>query len=149
MSRPLISALLFLNLLCIDIVAQRSGTIKVDKPAAETVGLMATVGNKSGGPITVDDLLAAERVLVNDTILVVSYDFVMVRASVKTKVTIQGSRLQPEFKEYIKGLGPGQIIHFKNIRCQDNRGRDYLANNIQFKISGKGGKYSMKGMWSY
>ena len=112
----------------------QSGTIKVAKPDIPAERITATVANQSGGFIRKNQLLAAEIVMVNDTTEVLTYEFSMTYASVKTHLTIEGNKITPDIKLFIDKLRAGQIIRFKNIMCRDNNGLMFRVYDIQFEI---------------
>ena len=79
-------------------------------------------------------LLKAETIEVNDTTRVIVYEMNMTRASVTTHLTVEGNKIEPDVKNYIRDLRPGQIINFKNILCQDMNGLMFRVFDLQFEI---------------
>ncbi len=136
-----------LLLFTLNTTAQRSGTIKIDKPATPGKGITASIAKKSGGNISKTQLLSTDIIYVNDSTKVINYDFLLTRASIKTKVSVEGNRILPEIKRYIEELRPGHIIQFKDILCRDKNGLTFRVYDIQFQIIES--NYSKKGTWTY
>ena len=97
--------------------------------------LKANIAGFSGGSVTVDQLLIADIIEVNDTVIVISYDFKTTNGSITSKMSIQGNSLGVGMKQYIMALRPGQIAQFKNILCKDKNGLMFRLPNMQFTIA--------------
>ncbi|MBL4577870.1 MAG: hypothetical protein JKX74_05320 [Flavobacteriales bacterium] len=114
--------------------AQRTGTIRVTEPDIPAERIKASIARKTAGYMPKKRLLASEIIEVNDTTKVISYDFEMTYASLKTRLTVQGNQLTPEIKQYVDKARSQQIIHFKNILCRDKNGLMFRLMDMQFEI---------------
>ena len=79
-------------------------------------------------------LLEAATIEVNDTIRVIVYEINITRDSVTKQLTIEGNKIAPDIKNYIRGLSPGQIINFRNILCQDTNRLRFRVTDLRFQI---------------
>ena len=79
-------------------------------------------------------LLEAATIEVNDTIRVIVYEINMTRDSVTTHLSVEGNKIAPEIKNYIRRLSPGQIVNFRNILCQDANRLRFRVTDLRFKI---------------
>ena len=119
-------------------LAQKSGTISIAEPDRPAQRMTPSIAGESGGTVSKSKLLGADRIMVNDTVTVISYDFSMTYASVKTYLTVQGNQLTSDVRHYIDTSRPSQIIRFKNILCKDRNGLMFRVYDMQFQMySGK------------
>jgi hypothetical protein len=114
--------------------AQHSGTIRVARPDINAQRITASIGGVSGGPVQKSVLLEAATIEVNDTIRVIVYEINMTRDSVTTHLSVEGNKIAPEIKNYIRRLSPGQIVNFRNILCQDANRLRFRVTDLRFKI---------------
>lgn len=118
----------------LSLLAQHSGTIRVARQDVKARTITASIGGVSGGPVQKSVLLEAATIEVNDTIRVIVYEINITRDSVTKQLTIEGNKIAPDIKKYIRGLSPGQIINFRNILCQGTNRLRFRVNDLRFQI---------------
>ena len=120
----------------LSLIGQESGTINVKVPDIPARRIVASIGGETSGSVHLSVLLSAKTIDVNDTTEVVNYEFEVSRAAVRTHITVQGNRLEPDIMRYLETLRVGHIVHFKKILCQDKNGLMFRLYDLQYEISG-------------
>jgi hypothetical protein len=117
------------------ILAQQIATIKIAKPKKEKCS--ATLLGKSGGNITIYELMACNSIEVNGACdyKVVSFLF---SCSVKTRLYEYSSKeeyFSPVIRTFILNLRPGERFFIEKIRVKSNvTGQEFLMPSLKFKV---------------
>jgi len=117
------------------VLGQNSGTIKVKAPVEKKKAILVqpSIGGYTGGLVTKSQLLVPGQILVNDSITVIRYSF-LINSGIRAGRTVESNTLSNFIVRFLKRSEPGDIVYFRNILCKDKNGLQFMAEDLEFEI---------------